>query len=84
MSNVFSLHGNTIPGTPNQDVIAELEEILAGAKAGDIQAFAIATVSGGSKGTGWAFGPGDDDRLAASIAALAFQFTALSLSVGDE
>lgn len=84
MSNVFSLKGAPIPGEPNADVIAELEDILAAAKQGELQAFAIATVAGSGKGTGWVVGPGDDDKLAASIAALAFQFTAWTLAGDDE
>jgi prepilin-type N-terminal cleavage/methylation domain-containing protein len=48
-----SLKGNIIPGEANPDVIAEREDILAAAKAGEVQGFAIATVMGGGKGSGW-------------------------------
>lgn len=58
MSNVVALSGVVLPGEANEHLVAELEDLLAAARSGDLTAIAYCTVlrSAGVTGTGWVRG----------------------------
>lgn len=54
MSNVVRLGNETLPGEPDEGIIATLEALLVDARSGDLRAFAYATVrQNNAVGTGW-------------------------------
>lgn len=79
MSKVVAIHGHTIKGAPNPDVIEELERLLEDARRGDLEAIAYCTVYPDSKGTGWAGGSGTRDAVAAAIMMLQHRYAAAIL-----
>ena len=72
---IHTLHGNTAPGEPVADVVADLEMLLAQAKTGNIRAVAYSAVkAGGSASTGWAGDGGTIHDLGAGIGYLFHRF----------
>lgn len=74
MSEIVAFKGNTVPGEPNKDIIADLEQLLSEAKAGQISAIAYCTVRQGTIGTGWAGGSGTRGDMSSAILMLSHRY----------
>lgn len=77
---VVSLHGNTIEGEPDPEVIAQLEQLLAEAKAGTLTGIAFATThSNRNVGKGWSGLPGTRFQLGGAIGMMQAGFNLMLL-----
>ena len=79
MTNVVAFQDNNIPGTANQDIVAECEMLLAEAQSGELIGFAYCTIRNDSKGTGWTGNAGTRDAIGSAIAMLFHRYTNASL-----
>lgn len=77
MSAVIPIHGGRRPGEPDPDLVADLEKLLARARAGDLLALGFATVDEhGKLGTGWVGAGGTRWPLGCAIAMLGHRYPA--------
>ncbi|MEJ8571230.1 hypothetical protein [Microbaculum marinum] len=76
MADISTIHGGTVPGEPDADVIEDLERLLAQARRGSLTGFAYAAIHlDGTKATGWSGVAGTRDPLAAGISILQARYT---------
>lgn len=74
MSNIVALGRIVATNEPVQDIIEELEMLLARAKVGELRAFAYAHVDGGSfSSTGWVAGTVDAVVLVGAVTRLHYK-----------
>lgn len=81
MTEVLTVHGGRIPGSPDPEVVATLERLLADARAGKLIAIGYATVAegggeGGAYGTGWDGAAGTRYKLGCAVAWLSQRYIA--------
>lgn len=78
---VVAFKDSVLPGKPNEDIVADLEMLLASAKNGELRGIAYATVrEGNCLGTGWVGSDGTRNAIAMCIMLLHHRFAGSVLS----
>lgn len=74
MAEIRAIHGGSIPGKADADIVETLERLLDEARQGDITAIAYAVVRPDEIGTGWTGGAGTRDGIGMAISLLAARY----------
>jgi hypothetical protein len=75
VSNVVPIFNTVPPGEVNEDIVEELERLLAEAKDGTLRGFAYCTTSQGDlTGTGWVGSDGSRHPLSSGILLLSSRY----------
>lgn len=67
MSKVVAFKDHIIPGDPNLEIVADIEQLLDEAKSGALTGFAYAAIRDNDNGTGWCGNAGTREALGAAI-----------------